>query len=115
MRRHSIQSVLFEVFIEKWHEGGWKVHWYLQPDRKDPRMLAQVDEDNKLVHLYPHPGDVPPEKTGLHELIHIALNLDGEKKHEDWAYALEEMLWKRLPKKHKAVLHDMFVAPLRDR
>jgi hypothetical protein len=113
LKRKSLHAVILDVLLEKWHDGGWAVHYYLQPDRKDPRMLAQVDEDRHLVHLYPHPADVPPEKTGLHELIHIGLDLDGEKHREDWAYALEEMMWRRLTKKHKAILHDMFVKPLK--
>lgn len=111
-RRWAVHTVLLEMLLERWETEGWSVSYSLQPAPREPNLLATPDLISRVVYMYPHPSSVPPEKTGLHELLHIGLGLSGEKQHEAWTYYLEEWIWCRLTKKHKTRLHDIFVAPL---
>lgn len=111
-KKLTVKDAFFEVLLEQWVEEGWQVHWYLQPAKKRPELLATPDTDTKIVHLYPHPSGIPPEKTGLHEMLHIRLGLSGEKRHEEICYYLENWIWARLGKRQKETLHKIFVAPL---
>lgn len=111
-KRLTVTNAIFEMCLKQWHEEGWTIHWYLQPAKKRPELLATPDTDTHIVHLYPHPGGTPPEKTGLHEMLHIRFNLSGEKRDEEMVYFFEEWIWKRLGKKQREILHSIFVKPL---
>lgn len=111
-RRLTIASALFELAVRAWDSDGWSVHYYLQPNRRDANLLATLDEEKKICHIYPHPVNIPVEKTGLHEMIHNLFDLDGEDKNEQYVYMMEDWLFQRLGKKQHRVLHDIFVKPL---
>ena len=111
-RRLTIASALFELAVRQWDSEGWSVHYYLQPHRKDAKLLATLDDETKICHIYPHPNDIPVEKTGLHEMIHRLFDLDGEPHNEAYVYFTEDWLWPRLGKKQRRILHDIFVKPL---
>lgn len=113
MARPAIHSVLFDMIMHKWEDGEWSIEYHLHPDKADAKLLAKVDDVNRVVHVYPHPNGFPVEKTGLHEAIHVAFDLDGRKEHEAWCYYLEEWLWRRLGKKQRQALHNLFVEPLK--
>lgn len=112
MKKLTIVKALFEMLLDKWTDEQWSVHWYIQCNKKNSQLLATPDTDTKIVHLYPHPPGIPPEKTGLHEMIHVRFGLTGDKRDEEITYYLEDWLWQRLGKKQKKTLHDIFVAPL---
>lgn len=113
MKKIGVTQAVWRMLLDQWQEEEWSVHWYLQPNKKNPKLLATPDTDTKVVHLYPHPVGIPPEKTGLHEMIHIRFNLSGEDRDEEVTYCLEEWLWRRLNAKQKEALHNIFVAPLK--
>jgi hypothetical protein len=113
MKRISPAGAILKVGLLKWERDHWRVHWHMQPDRHDIKKLAEIDEDDRVVHMYPHPTNIAPEQTGLHELLHLVFGLDGAKDNEDIVYYLEAWAWKSLNRKQRALLHDVFVAPLR--
>jgi len=114
MAKLTVATALFEMCLAICRSEGWKVHRHLQPHRRDKRRLGEPGYKQKMIKIYPHPNDVLPEKTGLHELIHVRFDLSGDPRDEEITYFMEEYLWKRLTKKQKAQLHDIFVAPLKD-
>ena len=115
MKRLTIANVLFNAFMVRWDAEHWEVHYHLQPKRNEPLLLATVDRDTHTVHMYPHPTGSAPEQSGLHEVIHIGLGLDGDKQHESWTYYMESWLWKRLTKKQRERLLEIFVHPMNNR
>ncbi len=111
--RPTVCNILFAAALERWTEEGWKVHWHMQPARNDAKMLATVDTEHHVVHLHPHDVGSPPEKSGLHEWLHILFSWDGEQHHESATDYMENWMWKRLTKWQRRKLLEIFVAPLK--
>lgn len=112
MKRMSPAGAILDVALAKWEREGWRVNWFMQSDRRDPKKLAEVVEEDRVVQIYPHPGGIPPSQTGLHELLHIVFGLDGDRVNEEYVYYLEGWIWKRLNRKQRERLAYIFVGPL---
>lgn len=105
---YGLRDQLFAFLLRRWRAEGWAIQPHVTPARGN--HWASVDEEEHLVHLYPHDNpDQPPDKTLLHELVHVGLELfnGGSKRDEDTVRRLEELLWPILRPEQKRALRNL--------
>lgn len=112
-KRPNIASILFKIAIKRWVDEEWSIRYSLHPNRTNARILATADFNTRIVEVYPHSIGLSIAKTGLHEICHVGFDLDADREPE--TYALEEWIWKRLTKKEKQQLVEIFEQNLNSR
>jgi hypothetical protein len=112
--RRTLAVALFDLCIFRAHREGWTISKSMiaKPSVKG-RTLAEADFAKLTIIIHPKvigQADPPLERSFLHELIHVGLNLsepwaDGKK--DGYVYWIEAHLWRYMTAECKAKLTAM--------
>jgi hypothetical protein len=104
---HGLRDTLLDAALRKVREENWAVLPHLA--HRPGGDLGWLDEDEHLIHVYPHAEEHGPvEKTLLHELLHILLDkLIHRARDEKTVEKLEDLLWPTLTPSQRRTLADL--------
>jgi hypothetical protein len=106
MPRPSIPNLIFDYFLLRMEEEGWRIRKELVVPRGE-RDLARFYPDERLIVVYPvlmAEHDDPPAKNLFHEiLLHMGLGFGPEIDTPD-GKRIEDWWWRQLTRSRKAKL-----------